>query len=70
MLLIPKHKGDLSPDELRQRKTLPACCADRSNVITLWPRADLRLVVCKTCGHKYYRFFTEPGSLGAMLRGA
>lgn len=57
----------LLPTEKKQ--VLPECCADKRNVVELWPRYDLRLIICKICEHKYYRLFAEPGSLGAMMNG-
>lgn len=52
-----------------QRAPLPPCCADITNVVQMWTRHDLRLTICKVCGHKYYRLFADPGSLGDMFRG-
>ncbi len=48
---------------------LPPCCANEKNITILWLRNDLRCITCNECGHKYYRLWAEPGSVGAMLRG-
>lgn len=48
---------------------LPECCANDKNVTVLWLREDLRCVTCQVCGHKYFRLWAEPGSLGSMFGG-
>lgn len=58
-----------NPRGASSKQMLPPCCANEKNVVVLWLRHDLRLVTCQECGHKYYRLWAEPGSIGAMLRG-
>jgi hypothetical protein len=68
----PQTQALLTPKpELRATTIadLPPCCQDRANIVQYWPRADLRVTLCKVCNHKYTRLYAEPGSLGAMLHG-
>ncbi len=67
-MYINLNKPILKPVNPRGSMPLPLkdCCKMKQNMITVWHRADLRCMTCQVCGHKYWRFWAEQGSLGAM----
>lgn len=57
----------VNPRGSSQPLPLKECCKNKKNVTVLWLQEDLRVVTCNVCGHKYWRLWAEPGSMGATL---